>query len=147
MSGLFMQYPEARFVSNLKNLKESIAKDKDATEFDEAAYLHDLKLFPRSEMSVRGYKRWDRSAAQKLLRKDVKLKRYLVPVKLKPQEFQKTRPEYLEFPLEIFRKHIYQEEYAQIGRSYWMAKKEAKKKKKAEAKKAGKKLSKKTNNK
>jgi hypothetical protein len=68
------------------------------------------------------------------LKQDVKNNKNLYPVKLKPQSFQKTRPEYQEFPLEIFRKHIYQEQYAQVGQSYWMAKKAEKKKKKTNAK-------------
>jgi hypothetical protein len=39
------------------------------------------------------------------------------------------------FPLGIFRRHIYQEEYAQSGRSYWMNKKQEKDDRKKEAEK------------
>jgi SAP domain len=44
----------------------------------------------------------------------------------KPKEFQQSNAAYMMFPPHIFRKHIYQEEYAQVGRSYWMNKKKEK---------------------
>jgi hypothetical protein len=136
MSPLFQQYDEDRFVDNLKNLKQAIAKEKAATDFDQKAYENDLKLFPRDVIGCRGYKRWDGSDAKKLLKKDVKDNVHKIPSKIPPREFQLTRPEYKEFPKDIFRKHIYQEEYAQKGRSYWMWKKEQKKaQKKAQKKK------------
>jgi hypothetical protein len=98
MSELFSQYPKDRFISNLKNLKQSIGKAKSAVAFDQTAFLHDRQLFPKAEMSVRGCKRWDGSSAQQLLKQDIKNNKHLYPVKLKPQSFQKTRPEYQEFP-------------------------------------------------
>ena len=110
MSELFMAYDEDRFVCNLKNLKVAVKKEKDALDRDHRAYEHDMTLYPRKTESVRGYKMWEGSTAQKLLRQDVKNK---VHKNHSPKELHRTRPEYLEFPLDVFRKHIYQEEYAQ----------------------------------
>jgi hypothetical protein len=56
-SELFSQYPEDRFISNLKNLKQGIGKEKSAVAFDQTAFLHDRQLFPKAEMSLCGYKR------------------------------------------------------------------------------------------
>ena len=55
---------------------------------------------------------------------------------MKPKPFQNTRPEYQAFDLEDFRKHIYQEEYAQSGRSYWLHKNQKKQEMKEQIKKA-----------
>jgi hypothetical protein len=40
-------------------------------------------------------------------------KKHLQPIKVLPADLRLTRDEYQMFPLEVFRKHIYQEEYAQ----------------------------------
>jgi hypothetical protein len=49
---------------------------------------------------------------------------------LKPKDLRQSKIEnYGKFPLGVFRSHIYQEKYAQTGRSYWMHKKEEMKRK------------------
>ena len=132
MSPLFSQYPKDRFVCNLKNLKASVAENKTAIAFDQAAYESDRSKFPVQIIGCRGYKRWDISDAKPALRLDVQNGNH---TRCKPKELQKTREEYQDFPLKVFRKHIIQEEYAQKGRSYWMHKKEQKKKEKQNKKK------------
>ncbi len=71
MSPMFQEYDENRFLANFRSLKQSIQKEKNAVAFDQAGFLHDRQLFPVKEMSCRGYKRWDGSEAQRLLKKDV----------------------------------------------------------------------------
>ena len=132
MSEDFQQYDITRFVSNVKNLKKSIKAEKNRVAFEEAAMVSDRQKFPKAGMTYWNYIRFDTSEAKEALRKDVKDKKHNT---MKPSEFQETREAYKQFPLKVFRKHIYQEEYAQIGRSYWMNKKLQKEARDKEAKK------------
>ena len=124
LSHLFQAYEYANFKTNLKNLKASIAKDKGATKKDEEIFLHDRSVIQSKENCDRGYPRWSISQAKRSLRKDIQDKKH---ENIKPKQLWKTRPEYQKFPHDVFRKHIYQEEISQVGRSYWMHKKKMKK--------------------
>jgi hypothetical protein len=124
LSPLFQLYKYSNFRTNLKSLKDSMKAENGIVNVDEQALAHDRTLIPTKTMTVRGYPRWEGSDAKKLLRDDVKEKKHK---NSKPAELRDTREEYKNFPLTVFRKHIYQEEYAQSGRSYWMHKKELKK--------------------
>ena len=126
LSPLFQVYEKANFKTNLKNLKESIRKTREQAVLHEEALRHDRKLVP-VKPTPRGYPRFDTSVAKQLLEKDVKDNKHKG---IKPRIFQQSRPEYLDFPLDVFRKHIYQAEYAQNGRSYWMHKKKTQEEKK-----------------
>ena len=133
LSELFQQYPEDRFVINVANLKKSIKDHRQQVERQEAALEHDRQLFPKQQSTFWGYPRWDTHDANHLLRKDVQQKKQ---TSMQPKELHATREEYhTDFHLGVFRKHIYQEEYKQSGRSYWMNKK----KEKADAKRKAKK--------
>jgi hypothetical protein len=123
MSELFQQYEEEKFIEYLKNLKESVANEKKAVAFDEKALRMDWETIKPKNTNANGSKRWDRSAAKQLLHEDVKKK---VHKQKTPKQLWESRPEYKEFPLDVFRGHIYQEEYAQKGRSYWQWLKEQK---------------------
>jgi hypothetical protein len=57
MSPLFQDYDENCFLVNLRSLKQSIKKEKDAVAFDQTAFLHDRQLFPVNGLSSRGYTR------------------------------------------------------------------------------------------
>jgi hypothetical protein len=132
LSPLFQLYKYSNFRTNLKSLKESMKAEKGIALADEQALLHDRTLIPKMTMTVRGYPCWEGSDAKTLLRNDVKEKKQKGS---KPAELRGTREEYKNFPLAVFRKHIYQEEYAQSGRSYWMHKKHLKQQEKKRAKK------------
>lgn len=92
---------------NLKNsLHERgqvIAEDIRLIEIELAA----LKL---STMTKQGYPHWHTHAAKQLLADDVQFGRMCA---MKPSKFHTTRDEYKEFPLEVFRRHIYQEQRKQ----------------------------------
>jgi hypothetical protein len=136
-SELFQQYDEKRFVSNVKSLKKSIMKETELVSFQENALKNDRKLFPKKKLTYWGYPRWDTHEAKRLLRKDVQEKKQTT---MEPKALHQTQEEYrMDFGLGVFRKHIYQEEYAQNGRSYWMNKKKEKDEKKKAVKKAAKK--------
>ena len=131
LSPLFQKYDMGNFKTNLKNLINSIAENKEAVKCDEGWLLHDQSIIQRREGTPRVYPRWDLHQAKSLLRKDIQQKLH---EKIKPELLRMTRPEYQEFPLNIFRKHIYQEDVAQRGRSYWMHRKKKKQEMKKKAK-------------
>jgi hypothetical protein len=124
---LFHPYDKERFVSNVKNMKKAMKDEKALVAFQVDALAQDLKKFPAKSETFWGYKPWCNSAAKTLLQKDVQEKVHLT---MSPKDLHQSKDEYKQFPLKVFRKHIYQEDYAQLGRSYWMRKKEQKKKSK-----------------
>jgi len=108
----FKQYPLARFIANMKNLQKAleargciVASDNKEIEA-ELATLRALNQQP----PIRCYPLWHKHPAMRLLEQDIKdgLHEGLAPL-----QFQATRPEYEEFDIEIFRKHIYQEQRKQ----------------------------------
>lgn len=94
------------FPGRLSRLRELIAIKYDIARADEEALENDRKIYPLKTITVRGYPRWGGSRAKKLLKRDIDKGHY---PRLKPSELHKRRPEYLEFPLDVFRKHIHQE--------------------------------------
>ena len=130
---LFHPYEKTRFISNVKNLKKVIKEEKRIVAFQEDALSKDRQSFPVRETTSWGYRPWHTSEAKELLRQDVQQKTH--SSSMKPSELHQSRDEYKAFPLKVFRKHIYQEEYAQLGRSYWMNKKEEKNRHKREVQK------------
>lgn len=130
---------EKRQIQKEKEKKQQALQfENDLGTFKQAAFESDRKKFPKQATTPRGYPRWDGSAAKILLKKDIhenNHKREVVQTdgtirQIKPSEFQKTSDEYQNFPTDIFRGHIYQEEKAQRARSYWMHKKEENEKRK-----------------
>jgi hypothetical protein len=71
-----------------------------------AAITHDRKIYPKEEKNQTGKARWDGSEAQRLLRLDADAGKHEA---MKPSLLYAERLEYREFPLRIFRDHIYQE--------------------------------------
>ena len=125
---LFGQYRKDYFVEKVEDLKATIKENKKQNKLQEKALVADRVKFPKNPITFWGYRRWDDSEAKRQLREDIKngLQKTMKPEQLRTSKMNV----YGEFPLAIFRKHIYQEEYAQVGRSYWMNKKEETKKKK-----------------
>jgi hypothetical protein len=65
-----------------------------------------LRDCPRPACANRGYPHWNTHAAMKLLKVDVLNDLHK---KMKPQELQKTRKEYREFPKDVIAKRVSQE--------------------------------------
>ena len=126
-SQLFQAYPPQKFKEYLKNLKERIRLDKLAVRNDELFLQHDMNVVKSKKAFDRGYPQWHLHKAKDKLRVNVQKKKH---VNLSPSKLWEGEAEYKEFPLEIFRKHIYQEVISQSGRSYWMNKKRMKQDKK-----------------
>jgi hypothetical protein len=114
----FKQYRFANFKTNFVNLMKKVELEKAANQFDQAAFDKEKEKFARPGLTQRGYKFWNGHAARDLMKLDVTEKR----TDMKPSELQKTRPEYGEFPLAVFRRHKYQEEKKQRENVFWQKK-------------------------
>jgi hypothetical protein len=121
---LYQPYGLTRFRSNYNSLKVAIKKNKEKADSDSAALAHDRQLHPppatHTSTSHGCYPRWDGSAAQRLLKQDVDSG---LAENLKPQLLHAYRPEYVVFPLEVFRDHIHQERRARTEKAYWLNRK------------------------
>ena len=116
----YQQYPYINFRTNLNNLRKSIQKLQGHADEDSAALAHDLEVRPRLTKTPRGYPVWDGSAAERFLKLDIDRGEH---EKMNPRMLRGTRKEYEEFPLEVFRDHIYQEVLSRTASLYWSTKK------------------------
>ena len=121
MDARYKQYP--KFKKYYEDLKEKVEEEKRVVEIDDLAARMHLMSFPTPHMNARGYPNWKGHPAKELLEVDVAKK---LQDKMKPVELQKTRNEYKEFPLHVFRKHLYQEVDKQRGSAYWADKRNKK---------------------
>ena len=128
-SNLYKGYKFNNFKANLDALRKRVTKDKNRADEDLAAFLHDMEIRsqPAAAMEAGRYPRWQDSDAEQLLKIDIDTG---IGTSLKPEELWKSRAEYQSFPLDVFRKHIYQEARAEAEKSYWLHKKKQKEEKK-----------------
>lgn len=115
----FQQYPKHRFVVNMENIKKALEARGRVVKEDIEIIQSELAALNLSTTTKRGYPHWHTHAAKNLLTEDVMLGRH---VDLEPKIFHTTRKEYEEFPLGVFRKHIYQEERKQREKPLKVAK-------------------------
>jgi hypothetical protein len=94
------------FPSRLRSARQQGIQKGSRAVSENAAFEHDRLLFPPATHNQRGEPRWHGSPAESLLKHDVAEKRH---EKMAPQLLRETRVEYMEFPLDVFRKHIHQE--------------------------------------
>ncbi|CAB9512023.1 hypothetical protein SEMRO_514_G158120.1 [Seminavis robusta] len=129
MNDEYKKFPFHRFQANFYTLRAKIQADYNRVVSDSVAYGHDIALVAelRTENPPRdlGYPNWGTHAAKKLLKADVDQDKQF---DLKPSELWETRPEYKEFPLEVFRKHIYQEVDSRVSRAARFSKKKIRQK-------------------
>jgi hypothetical protein len=109
---LFKEYNFDRFKHNLKTLREAVAKDYDRMAEDMEAFSHDVALVKilseKDGPQPLPYPKWHQHEARHLLEKDVANGLHL---SLEPREIYQLddRNPYRDFPLDVFRNHIYQE--------------------------------------
>lgn len=95
------------WANNLRNLRNSIKRDRGRMQKDVLAYGHDLAIVNEYRKSLSNPKpRWRGSSAERLLKQDIDEGKHL---SMKPRFLHQTRSEYRIFDLMVFRKHIYQE--------------------------------------
>ena len=119
-------------------MRKKYKERRDWAQKDDSDLAHDMLLYNRPTHNAQGEPLWDGHAAQALLKLDLPgyLKKKKKHNHLKPRDLYKTRPEYKEFKLKKFRKHLYQE--VKLGKFHCHLKAKAKAKK-AVKKKAAKK--------
>lgn len=106
----FQQYPKHRFIDNMKNIKKALEDKGRVIEEDIKLISEELAALNFSNVTKRGHPHWHTHSAKKLLAEDLLQGRN---VNMKPKEFHATRQEFEEFPLRVFRGHIYQEQRKQ----------------------------------
>lgn len=111
LNELFALYDFSNFKTNLSNLIEAVAKDYTRLQLDMEAFGHDvaLKDILRAENPPPKpkYPSWHEHEARHLLRDDIAKGLHKIH---DPIDLWMTREEHQEFPLDVFRNHIYQEE-------------------------------------
>lgn len=111
---MFENYPLPKFKEYLKCLQKGAADLKEIVGVNEQEIWQELIAFPREEMTDRGYPFWDTHPARALLENDIKDREADADDGdaddgMKPKQLWESREEYKEFPLSVFRGHIYQE--------------------------------------
>ncbi len=102
----FKKYPKHRFVANMKALQTAIETQGGVIAEDIRLVETELAALNLRENTKRGYPHWHKHNAKQLLAEDIKQGRNS---NRKPRDFQTDRSEYQQFPLAVFRGHIYQE--------------------------------------
>ena len=118
--GMRLEYQEFEFKNfkiNLRNLLDFAEKSRDRADDDREAVEHDMMLaaFRQAE--------WHGSDAERLLSEDVE--NHMLDEGA-PRIFWLSRPEYQQYPLEKFRKHLYQARRSEKS-TFWLSKKGKKK--------------------
>jgi hypothetical protein len=121
----FQQYNIRSFKTNLRNLIAGLKLKEERAFFDNAAIEHHLLHFPRPQLTNRNYPFWDTSSAMTLLAEDINEGLHQ---QMTPSQLRNTQPEYQEFPLDVFRRHIHQEKRRRIQSNFALFKKEQKRK-------------------
>ena len=121
--GEFKDVPFRQFKARLQDHRGAVQMRFNQSTRDQLAFEHDRLLYPRQTHNHRGEPVFDKSAAQKLLRQDVKNNLHQ---NVTAKQLQAARPEYAPFDLDIFQHRIYQEERLQKF-VYYMETKRAKK--------------------
>jgi hypothetical protein len=113
---IFKQYDISRFGPNFRRLVDWVDNARSRATADAAAVANDRDLHPASEISSRGYPRWNGSVAERLLKEDIDNDKL---ADMKPAELRESREEYLAFPLDVFRKHKEQYLREAIEGEWW----------------------------
>jgi len=117
------EYPHFR--DRLNDLRKQIRQKKNHAARDSAALAHDRGIYPKPPLNHRGEPQWEGSAAERLLRKDLKQRNE--NDNIKPEQLWLSRDEYQNFHEDTFQQHIHQEVRASKYRVYCVQRKNKKK--------------------
>jgi hypothetical protein len=109
----YQEYKYENFKTNLANLLRTTRKHQGRANRDAEIVAHDLNIRPPIEGLV-----WHGSNAEELLKQD--FEQGLTEDGRTPKELHDSRPEYKQFTLAVFRRHLYHERLT-TKRLYWMA--------------------------
>ena len=115
----FMEYDRSVFQKHLNNERKLAEKTSTLVAQQEREFALEQMNNPRKPMTIRGYPFWDSHPANLLLKEDVETG---LVSRVKPAELRALRKEYKEFPLKVFRSHIYQEQRERREKDYWVVK-------------------------
>lgn len=115
----FLNFEYRNFYTNLRNMKGNLEEEIRHVKFDEDAFKHEQKLFPRNQFTNRGEPFWPGHAADSKLSVDVKNGK---ANSMKPAKLQQTDEAYQAFSAKPFRKRIYQEKRKQRELVAWQFK-------------------------
>ena len=124
---IYMSRPEyanfeyKNFVTNLRNLRAAIRRDKGAAELSMKAYKHDMSLEP--SLLKRKAPFWPDSAAFQCLKRDIDDG---VQARMSTKELWEFRSEYKEFAFHCFSEHVRQTLRNRRLRSYGLFQKSLK---------------------
>ena len=110
----FKEYPN--FAKYYRDLQELVTAEKQQVKQDDAAAEEYVRKYARSRFNERGYPYWDTHSAKPLLEVDVANNMH---EKMKPEQLQKTRGAYMEFPKSVFATRVYNEIAKQKGAQFW----------------------------
>lgn len=116
---IFKQYSLADFGKYDKNMMALTEKHR--VQLNEQVRKWELQraVTVKKDTTEKGKKFWSSSQAKMLLLEDTRSGKTTT---MKPKELFKTRPEYQDFSLHDFRKHIYQTKYKELAGPYWQRK-------------------------
>ena len=120
----FQNYSYKKFEKYLSVIKEAAENLRDVVSNDEQEILAELAAFPRGDVTIHGYPFWDTHDASALLEVDVR-----EGDEMMPKELWESRAQYQDFPLEVFRNHIYQAKRKMREEPGWVLKRNEKAKK------------------
>ena len=112
----YKPYVYERFRDNLRALRAKIKEEQELAAFDMAALAHDLAIYPTPDASPHGYPRWAGSEAERKLKLAITEGTHK---DMTPLHLHQSEPEFDEFPLRVFRNHLYQELRSRAERAYW----------------------------
>jgi len=119
----FRQYDFNRFRDQLRDLRKKLSEKNDCSASDNMALAHDRRIHPMPTHNHRGEPRWEGSKSERLLKHDIAHNKQQA---MEPKDLFATQQEYGKYDLEVFCKHIYQEE----GRRKFIAQRTATRQKK-----------------
>jgi hypothetical protein len=130
---LFRPYAQEKFRNNFRALKKKIDKTSAAVAFDQKAFEMEAMKYPKNISLNAGYPRWDHpnNSAKKHLENDLKDGGIYKNGTMKPSDLRNLRPEYNEFPPDVFRSRIYRELRREKEGTFWQHKRNKKMRKKA----------------
>ena len=112
----FKCYPKQDFRKYNKAMVKVTDIARIEVERKQQAFEQDCRNFPHNEKNNRGEPFWYNHPAKSLLAKDVESG---LAYNIKPKVLRETKPEYKQFSLKTFRKHIHQEKEKQRAAPFW----------------------------
>jgi hypothetical protein len=113
----FKQYPIACFKVNIKNLKSTFEQTRRCVLFDETLVEKLRETFARSPTAEQGFQFWNKHPAEKRLQELVKQGGDAAT--RAPYEIQQDHRDFQDFPLHVFRQHLYQEKESCKEGAFW----------------------------